>query len=186
MLSIHDLLEDSQYKEFFCRVPALPPHVLYNPEAKPWRLYVKLHKDSRWHTKDYRTYKEAFVKLRSMLPKIADGAITCKVKDFPPPYRIVRIKGKYQTDKNGKFILDAQGKKKQITKMVYWKPQMPMDEFQEHTWCPYCRRPSIFDYFLSHHALPPRKLGGMPIDPSVLRCVICGASERIVNLRFTM
>ena len=183
MLSIHDLLEDPKYKEFFCKVPPMPDFIKENPDTNPWRLYVKLKKDGSWRSRDFHTYKEAFVKLKSMLPKVSDAAITCKSKGFTPPYRVVRIKNKYQTNRQGGYVLDAEGNKKPITKMVFWKPRIPADEFEDHIWCPYCRRPTVFRYFISHHALPIRKLGGIPIDPTVLRCAICGASERLVNLR---
>jgi hypothetical protein len=182
MLSIHDLLEDSRYKEFFCKVPALPPHMKV-PEAKPYRLFVRYKGEDRWRTRDFHTYKEAFLKLKSLMPRVADAAINSKAVPARPPHRVVKIKGKYQTTKAGKFVLDAAGQKKQLTRIVDWKPRMPADEFQEHFWCPYCRRPTVFNYFVSHHALSNRKLGGMPLDPTIKRCCICGASERIVVLR---
>lgn len=183
MITIHDLLKDPKYKEFFCQIPELPEHMTWNPESKPWRLYVKLKGEGHWRAKDYHTYKEAFLKLKRILPRVNDAAITSKAKPFDPPHRVVRVKGKFQMNKQNQFVLDKQGNKKPITKLVFWKPQMSPDEFEEHHWCPYCRRPTVFKYFLTHHALTPRKLGGMGIDPSLKRCLICGSSERIVNLR---
>jgi RNase P subunit RPR2 len=45
-------------------------------------------------------------------------------------------------------------------------------EDEEHHWCKYCRRPTVFKYYTSH-----KRLG--TVDPWVRRCCICGASERI-------
>lgn len=174
MLTIHDLLEDSRYKEFFCKVPNLPDH-LTSPGRKPWRLYVLLKGESDWRTKDCATYAEAFKRLKKLLPRAADATINCPGFSFDPPVRIVRIKGKYK--------INSRGEKQQVTKMVTWKPRIPPDEYEEHEWCPYCRRPTVFKRYFKHHALKPRKVGGLPIDPAVLRCAICGASERIVTLR---
>lgn len=183
MITIHDLLEDPVYREFFCKVPELPKH---GNQALPWRLWVKLKKDKKWRYKDYATYREAFVKLKSLLPRALDASISAKSAQFNPPHKVVRVKNKYQTDKQGRYVLDKEGKKKQITKMIVWKPKRVMDEFEEHIWCPYCRRPTVFQFYTQHHALLPKKTGGMPIDPSVQRCTICGASERIVDMRKVM
>lgn len=183
MITIHDLLEDPIYKAFFCKVPPLPAHTVKNPNARPWRLFVKYKGESDWRSRDFKSYKEAFIKLKSLLPRVTDASITCKSNTFDPPFRVVRVKGKFHTDKQGRYILDAEGRKKQITRMVPWKAKMPADEFEDHVWCPYCRRPTVFKYFISHHALPLKRTGGMPIDPTVMRCSLCGASSRLVNPR---
>lgn len=174
MITIHDLLKDSQYKEFICKVPKLPPH-LTQPGKEPWRLMVKLKGEHHWRTKRFATYKEAFSALKKVLPRAADATINCGAMQFDPFTRVVRVKGKY--------FINAKGQKIQKTKLITWMPKMPEGEFEEHYWCPYCRRPSVFKYFTQHHALPLRRTGGIPIDPAVLRCSICGASENIVRLR---
>lgn len=174
MLNIHDLLEDPKYKEFICQKPAIPPH-LTGGDQKPWRLYALLKSDHTWRVRRFATYSEAFKYLKRVLPLASDATINCGAFTSPPPTRVVRIKGKY--------MLDSNNIKRQVTKEVAWKPVMPMGEFQEHIWCPYCRRPTVFDFFSKHHALTPRRTAGIPIDPTVLRCSICGASERIINMR---
>lgn len=155
-------------------MPELPPHL--TAEGKlPWRLMVQLKGEHHWRTKRFATYKEAFTALKKLLPRAADATINCAAVQFKPPMRVVRVKGKYFTDKKGN--------KTQVTRLITWAPRMPEFEYEEHHWCPYCRRPSTFKYFVQHHALPLRRTAGMPIDPGVLRCSICGASENIVSLK---
>lgn len=173
MLTIHDLLEDSRYKEFFCKVPKLPDHL--TESRLPWRLYVQYKGDHRWRTKDFPTYQAAFKALKKLLPRAHDAAINCKAFPHQPPLREVRIKGKYFTG--------ADGKKQQVTKLVKWKARIPDGEYEEHHWCPYCRRPTVFQHFTRHHALSNKKTAGIPIDPTLRRCSICGTSERLVSIR---
>ena len=171
MLSIHDLLEDSRYKEYFCRVPKLPAHAKSGAAETPaWVLYVRYHGESRWRKKECVTYPEAFKKLKMLIKRgrVADAAINCKRYSFAPPMRLVRIKGKY--------MVGTDGVRRQATKFVEWRASLPADEPDEHRWCPYCRRPTVFKWYSRHPALS--KLG-VDIDPSVRRCCICGASERI-------
>lgn len=173
MLNIHDLLADPVYREFLTKRPTLPKH--YTSANKPFRLYVLLKKDHKWHSKRFGTYDEAFTALKKYLPHASDAAINCPGVGFSPPQRIVRIKGKYFTN--------AKGEKDQVTKLVVWLPKVPDGEFEDHNWCPYCRRPTVFRRFTRHHALPVSRTAGVPIDPTLLRCSICGASEAIVPLR---
>lgn len=169
MITIHDLLKDTTYKQFICQQPSLPPHM--TRALKPWRLMVQLKGEQHWRMKRFGTYSEAFKAMKKILPRAADATINCPALGFVAPTRVVRIKGKFHT--NGQ----------QLTRLVTWKAAMPMGEFEEHHWCPYCRRPSVFKRFRRHHALQGNAIGGLPIDPSLLRCSICGASENIVSLR---
>ena len=138
------------------------------------------HGDSRWRMKRYGTYQEAFQAMKRILPKVADVAINSPALDFNPPQREVKIKGQFmERPVNGKM------KKIQKTKMSPWKPRLEVGEDQHH-WCPHCRRPSIFQRVFSHTMLPSSKLGGVSIDSSVQRCVICGVPETMVDLRNPM
>lgn len=176
MLTIHDLLRDSVYKKFLCTVPVLPD--IYGADRKPWRLMVQVKGERQWRSKRYGTYEEAFLALKKWLPRAADATINCPAIDWQPPTKLVKVKGKFLTKGKG-----AKAKKVQVTKLIVWRPQMPMDEFEEHYWCPFCRRPSVFRRMDSHNLLPARKTGGVGIDPTLQRCIICGASENIVNIR---
>jgi len=176
MLTIHDLLQDPVYKGFLRTVPTLPD--IYGPDRKPWRLMVLLKGEKHWRSKRYGTYREAFAALKKYLPRAADATINCPAIDWQPPTKVVKVKGKYIVKGKGK-----NAKKVQVTKTITWKPKMPMDEFEEHYWCPFCRRPTVFRTMDSHTSLPARKTAGVGIDPTLQRCIICGASENIVNLR---
>lgn len=173
MITIAELLKDPAYKAFFCTVPELPAH--FTPDKKPWRLMVLRKGEHHWRMKRFGTYREAFAALKKLLPKVADATINCPGLDFQPPTKVVFLKGKYR--------ITGRGKKIQLTRTTVWKPKMPMGEYDDHHWCPYCRRPSVFRRFATHPALPSRKLGGVGVDPTLLRCTICGASENLVNLR---
>lgn len=171
MITIVDLLEDSRYKEFFCQVPklAVPP----SPGIKPWRVFILLKKNHKWAQRDFATYPEAFRFFKKALKRglIVDGAINCRRQSFSPPIRYARIKGKY--------VIGSDGVKRQATKRIEWQPKLGVDDFEDHQWCPWCRRPTVFKYYGKHRAL---KIG-FPIDPSVPRCMICGASTRVTTYR---
>jgi hypothetical protein len=169
MITLPELLEDPKYKAYFCRKPELPAVALMC-STPPWQVHLRYGR--KWEVLYADTYVEAFKALKPLLPEISDGAIVCKRFQSPPPMRIVKIKGKYKT---------VNGVTTQETKLVPWKPKLPMAE-ADHYWCGYCRRPTVFAYFSKHHALGLQS-PGVPVDSSVMRCSICGASERLVTLR---
>lgn len=167
MITLPELLEDPIYKAYFCRKPELP-EVAYMCSTPPWQLHVRTGRT--WLVASFDTYSLAFKALKPSLHSVSDAAIVCKRYQSPPPYRTVRIKGKYKV---------INGIRSQETRLVQWKPKLPMAE-ADHYWCGYCRRPTVFAYFRKHHALSDN---AVPIDSSVQRCTICGASERLVTLR---
>lgn len=160
LITLKELLRDPQYREFFTKVPKLPEH--YTPDTRPWKLLIIKPGETVWRSKRFGTYQEAFVGLKKMMSVIDNAAINCPALGFMPPVRTVRIKGKF--DRRGKPIL----------KSLVWKPRLEA-EMGDHHWCPHCRRPSIFKIA----SLKRSAVQGEPM----LRCMICGASERIVNLR---
>jgi len=172
MITLRELLKDPQYKQYFLKIPQLPAHV--RPSSQPWKLMVLKVGEKQWRTKKFGTYKEAFLALKKLLPNesIYDMVINCPGLDWQPPIRLAKVKGR--TDAKGKPILRA----------VVWKPVIDAD-LPLHYWCPYCRRPTKFDYFSSHPAMTKQRVGrlGSAVDPLYLRCAICGASERLVDLR---
>jgi hypothetical protein len=68
------------------------------------------------------------------------------------------------------------GKTKTIKyqKRVYYAPIV---NWPGHTWCPYCRRPTVFGWFTSHHAFPP----SLPPLPYKKRCGICGIAQQAIK-----
>lgn len=183
MLTIRDLLEDPVYREYHCRVPKTPA-AARDPRISPqWRVFLQRSSDRRWLRKNFRSYAEAFRFLKTMLKEVYpeghphagqfvyhDGAINNRRIQFEPPTRFVRIKGK--------FIKGSDGVKRQATKVVPWNPDKLTAQAEEHyhPWCPYCRRPSVFRWFFKHHSIT-------VLDPTQLRCTICGASDRLTQNR---
>lgn len=166
LITIKELLRDPQYRAYFSKVPKLPAHV--KPESLPWKLIIQKPDESIWRSKRYGTYPEAFAGLKKMLPKISNAAINCPGLGFMPPVRTVRLKGKF--DKKGA----------QVIRTTLWTPQISSD-MAAHNWCPHCRRPSIFR--IARLSRPARGEYSTPQGEPVLRCIICGASERVVDLR---
>jgi len=168
LISMNELLRDPTYRAYFLKAPALPSH--YGPERLPWKLLVLKQGETVWRSKRFGTYQEAFEGFKRMRPHISNAAINCPSLDFMPPIRTFRVKGK--TVKVGNKVMP-------LMKSRVWTPQLTYD-MADHNWCPYCRRPSIF-----RMALPAkRSVGGFIIEPiPAIRCIICGASESIVNLR---
>lgn len=168
LITIHELLKDKEYREFFLKTPVLPDH--YGPENKPWKLIILKRGETQWRSKRFGTYKEAFTGLKTMLPSIINGAINCPPLDFMPPVKNFRVKDK--------FVGNGHLRKPLIVSRV-WKPRIT-DDMGEHNWCTYCRRPSIFRYaMLSRSTAGYAPIAGEP----EIRCIICGASSRLVNLR---
>lgn len=161
MLTVHDLLEDKTWKEEV--LLKRPQELIGRPGYKQWRVMVLGH-DGRWRKKDVETYSQAFRVFKKYFKTARDVNITHRSQSFAPPQRLVRIKGKY--------VVGSDQKKRQATKLVVWKPKL--DAYDEHhQWCPYCRRPTVFKWFTTHHNL------SQILDPTVRRCTICGISERI-------
>ncbi len=162
-----ELIRDPVYRAFLVRPPSLPAHAVDKRMnlSPPWVVYVQRETGGKWGKKEFWTYKKAFkfFKLALFKYRVHDATINNKRVGFDPPSKMVRIKGKY--------ITGSDGKRRQATTRVWWKIKLePGDE--EHHWCKYCRRPTVFKHYLSHKVLG-------QVDPTVRRCGICGASERI-------
>lgn len=169
LVTIRELLRDPQFREYFTKPPKLPD--IYTPERMPWKLYVLKKGETKWRAKRFGTYKDAFEGFKKMLPLIENASINCPTLGFMPPIRNVRVKGKYRVVQGGH--------KKQVIKTIVWGLKGVQDE--EHHWCSHCRRPTIFRFATSRIMV---KDGfTIPADEPAMRCVICGASERIVDLR---
>lgn len=172
MITLEELLQDEDYKKFFLTVPKLPPHYR---GTLPWKLMILKEGETQWRTKRFATYTEAFKALKKLRPNIKDGLINCPGLDWQPPIKRYRVKGR--TVRVGR-------KQVPMIRLVAWKAPIPA-ELPQHHWCPYCRRPTVFTYFEVHPAMTKQRVGGMGanVDPTLLRCGICGASEQLVNLR---
>lgn len=167
LITLHELLADKTYREFFTTKPT---HVPKNATwlTPPWRVYVQRKPGGPWARKSFDTYAEAFKWLKPRLGNFHDATINCPKVSTYGPTRRVRVKGK--------FVRGSDGIKRQATKVVAWKPKIPLGEDQEHRWCLYCRRPTVFQYFRRHHSVG--KIEG--INRSFRRCTICGASTNLM------
>ena len=167
MVTINELLENKQFKQFFLTAPKLPSH--YTPETKPWRLLMLLTPQGKWQSRRFGTYNEAFKVFKAQRGEgLHNAAINCPGLAFRPPIRNVRTKR-----------LDAKGKPV-IATMVYKYRESA--DVTPHDWCGYCRRPTIF--LVSRRG--PKRAGNMILPPTEVknRCTLCGSSEEIMNLRF--
>jgi len=172
MIPMSELLKDPAYRRFITRLPEVPTPANNKVLSPMWVVYVRLKPDSPWKRKSFRSYKKAF-KFFNKARKVGvyDLAINNKRIYYDPPSRFVRIKGK--------FVIGSDGVKRQATKLVEWKPRLSAED-ADHEWCGYCRRPVEFKYYNKHAAIKrPDSLWDIPLDNSVRRCCICGASERI-------
>jgi hypothetical protein len=169
MITLDELLRDKQYREYFIKPPKLPAH--YTPAMKPWKLYIMKKGEMKWRAHRFGTYKEAFEAFKKMRPVTQNAAINCPALAFLPPLKTVRVKGKFEV---------VRGKQKPVVKTIVWKPRIEAD-MADHHWCGHCRRPTIWRAV----ALGARRNGPvyLPEGETALRCTICGASERIINLR---
>jgi hypothetical protein len=173
LITLPELLKDKEYRKFFTTVPkSLVPA----PGKKPWRLLVQRKAGGPWARKDFEKYADAF---RALVPYLSerrcyDAAIVSRGIAYSPPERIVKV------TKGGKSvrIKDGQGNLVQKTAIVHWRPKLPVTE-EAHRWCTYCRRPTVFRWFKTHHAFRNTSLEGI-FDPSAKRCTICGAREEFV------
>lgn len=172
MITLQELLRDPQYREYFLKAPKLPPH--YTAKQLPWRLFIQKPEETAWRAKRFGTYREAFEGYRTLTKKgiVANAAINCPALTFLPPLKTVRVKGRFVT---------VRGKQKPLVKTIVWKPRIEAD-MADHSWCGYCRRPTIFKTL----AVNINRKGAAytaSIGEPEMRCTICSASARIINLR---
>jgi hypothetical protein len=181
LITLPELLDDPKYKAFFLKVPkTLKPL----PGQKPWRVFIQQRTDGPWAKKEYERYADAFATIRKYLKdgRLHDGAIQSRGIAFGPPERTVKVvkngRPVYHL-RAGKKVLGSDGLPIQVTRTILWRPKLEASE-ETHTWCTYCRRPTVFRWFLSHHAVKASGLHGM-VDVSDRRCTICGAREDYVR-----
>lgn len=171
MITLPELLDDKRYREFFSRVPK------QGPTPMNWRIYVQRKSEGPWAKKDFASYADAFRRIAKELKegRLHDGTIQSRGIAYAPPERIVRV------TKNGRPVLvkDSKGNLVDKTAIVVWRPKLPADE-EEHHWCTYCRRPTVFRWFAAHHTLRNSPVTGC-IDPTDRRCTICGGREEFIR-----
>jgi hypothetical protein len=161
--TLKELAGDPTYRRYLKTPPRLPESLAW---GYPYRLYVELPRatkllginddaSSRWLTKKYHTYAEAWNKAVKVLrhPDTIDACIVSVRHFFDPP--IVETKR----------LRNRQTKKITI-RQVFWLPDPPYE------WCFRCRRPTLFQSLPpDHHALRTQPV----VSPdSPYRCWFCG------------
>ncbi len=139
------------------------------PVSAPWRIYARRPGKETYFRRDFWRYKEAYRYLADGIKKrdpvdgsryFADISITSKRQRFDCPTRVVKV------TRGGKPVM-VNGR--QQTRIVPLKPP------PGHLWCMYCRRFTIFTYFVTHHAF--RSEQAEMMDSSHRRCCVCGVRE---------
>jgi len=167
MITIHELREDDRFEKYFTTVPEIPEHY-YAEGHRPWRLLVLVKGEQKWRSQRVEYYDEALERLDKIMPKIANAAINNPGLNFMPPIRHFKVKN--SLDKRGKPVIASR----------VWTPNLTADMDQHH-WCGYCRRPTVFGY----KALRPRMLNGYRLGASEIahRCLLCGSSADLMDIR---
>lgn len=181
LITLPELLEDPRYKRFFLTPPKMLKPL---PGQKPWRVLVQRRSGGPWAKKETDTYAAAFRIIKHNLGAgtLHDGTIQSRGIAYGPPLRIAKVtKGGRPVwhRRDGKLVLDSDGNRIQVTRTIEWKPKLDIAD-EVHDWCTFCRRPTVFRWFRSHHALRAAGLQDMA-DPSDRRCTICGARESFVR-----
>lgn len=170
MISMQELIKDKVFREYMRRVPRLGVH-----KSDPWVVYIQKEAEGPWARKTMPEYSEAFrLFSRYLKAGVHDAAIQCRPSAFRPPHRVVNV------TRGGKPVMvKINGQEIQKTASVPWRPKLGIGD-PHHTWCGYCRRPTVFKWFTKHHALDKSMVAGV-FDTTVLRCTICGVSESFLR-----
>jgi hypothetical protein len=160
-VQIRELLKDPEYRKWFSTDPKM------SPRAK-WRVYAQPVIDGPWKRADFTSWKKAYRFFAKNFKSWHDAALVCRnFPSDPPSVRVkVRIKS---TDRRGEPVFGVVMKSK-------WLPGVLTKQW--HTWCPHCRRPTLFGYFAKHHAFTER--GIYPLRYK-LRCSICGVALDVIR-----
>lgn len=163
------LLEDETYRNWFRRPPTEPALApgREGGDAWPWYVYVLGNQaDPHWARKPFQNYAGAFGFVRRGLRSFHDMVIVSRRVWFDPPPDVTRPK------KQGRAFYDWDFRR-------VWPEADPT-----YQWCGYCRRPTRFLYFRTHHAFPAltRLTPEGPVSrrdvmPDRRRCEVCGAGE---------
>jgi len=161
-VTLRELVKDSVYRQWLRTEP-----VGGFPDFVKFRIYVQRERGGRWAKKDFDDFKSAYNFLARHLKEWHDAAFVARNHACRPP--VVRVPGKVKK-KIGKQIKVVPGFVRQ-----YYAPILSIDG---HQWCPYCRRPTVFDFFSEHHAFFHTNLRPLPFKR---RCSVCGIAETAIK-----
>jgi hypothetical protein len=160
-LTLRQLLADPLYKKWFLKRPTVVPTGSQTP---PWFIYIL--EEGKWRRAQIGSYKKALKWAAKNLQGFDDIVISSKRQAYRPP--------RYRRNVEGHFEYCPKKCRLQHTETVIWESYP-----YTHQWCPYCRRPTVFDVFARHHAFTGQWDNGRCLEKP--RCTVCGASDSMVQ-----
>jgi len=140
-----ELLQDPVYRAWFQTPPA-------RKKPERWRVYVQEKEGAPWKKADFARWADAYKFVRRHYKEWYDAALSSRVWEWRPPVIRERVGKRWRRN--------------------YYEP---MVNVIGHTWCPHCRRPTVFRQFRRHHNVG-KVLGYKP------RCTICGIALSGIRL----
>lgn len=152
------LLDDPVFRTYMKKPPHLPEQLSH---GTPWAVWART-TGGKWRGGMFATYRDAWpVTIRAMRnPGIQDVSLVSRRRLFDPPVRIEEYKARLVT--SGQIVVRT--REVPILAHLFDWP---------YEWCPRCRRPTMFELFPRHHAIP------VAIDSNVPRCWFCGLRRRL-------
>lgn len=149
-ITFAELCENPLYRKWIVQPPT---KLLEDPYVRKWRVWVQKVEGGPWGYREFKSWRKATKWAIKIRTKVWDLAINCPAR----PTRVPLVKTKRITSK-GLAIREP------------WA--LPAG----HLWCDYCRRPTVFKYFKSHHVC---RLGShrIPTIPYIRMCTVCGVKE---------
>lgn len=144
-ITLRELLEDPVYRKWFQKPPTVR-------EPQRWRVYAQEEEGGPWRAANFDRWEWAYHYVRRHYKMWYDCALCSRVWEWRPP--VVRYRGERV----------IKGRLRKVWKRKYYEPMVNM---MGHTWCPHCRRPTVFRKFRRHHTV------GKAL-PYKERCSICG------------
>jgi hypothetical protein len=154
---LSSLLEDPAFRRYMKTRPALPANL---SSGTPWAVFVR--KDNgRWLSGQFAAYEDAWSATIKYMRRadVDDVSLVSRRRLFTPPTRTEEYRVRVR--KGSATRVETR------TRVVPLLRHLIIYPFE---WCVRCRRPSSFELFERHHALP----RNIPVDDAALRCVFCG------------
>jgi hypothetical protein len=160
--TLRSLVEDPAFRHYMKTLPALPNNISW---GTPWAV-IALRTDGKWMMGKYALYPHAWqMTVRLMRDDhIEDVSLVSRRRLFLPPTRTEDYKVRVKKPSSGRVVIEKRTRVVPILAHLIVYP---------YSWCVRCRRPSSFELFTSHHAIP----RSVPIDPTAPRCTFCGMRD---------
>jgi hypothetical protein len=156
---LRTLLEDTAFRRYMKTLPSLPDNLSW---GKPWAV-IALRTDGKWMMAKYARYPQAWMMTVRLVrdTNIEDVSLVSRRRLFTPPTRTEEYKVRVRA--RGLTAAKIETRRREVPVLAH------LIEYP-YAWCVRCRRPSSFEQFTRHHAIP----RNVPIDEGAPRCVFCG------------